>query len=68
LIWREKRFARPKSIFFTSSLRRAERAREKAAARRFWRSRSFVITARDYADFARAIKAKLLHELRPIES
>ena len=31
-------------------------------------SGSFAITARDYADFARAIKVKLLRELRPIES
>jgi hypothetical protein len=29
---------------------------------------SFVETARDYTDFARAIKEKLLRELRPIES
>jgi hypothetical protein len=28
----------------------------------------FVLTARDYADFTRAIKEKLLRELRPIES
>lgn len=29
---------------------------------------SFVVTARDYADFARAMKEKLLRELRPLES
>ncbi|MFL5258700.1 MAG: DUF1194 domain-containing protein [Hyphomicrobiales bacterium] len=28
----------------------------------------FVVTARDYADFARAIREKLLRELRPVQS
>jgi hypothetical protein len=29
---------------------------------------AFVVTARDYADFARAMKEKLLRELRPLQS